>query len=65
MEVLMETQVTDLLAITDRMERGRKSHWSFGSWVVKKGSRVQPRTLDPKGSDVPSTESSQQAVPVF
>lgn len=65
MEVLMETQVTDLLAITDRMERGLKSHWSFGSWGSLEGLPCAAQDLDPKGSDVPSIESSQQAVPVF
>lgn len=31
-KVLMETQVTDLLAVTDRLERELKRLWSFGRW---------------------------------
>lgn len=31
-EVLMETQVTDLLVVTDRLERKLKRLWSFGRW---------------------------------
>lgn len=37
-EVLMETQVTDLLPITDRLERGLKGVGPLGAGVVWKGS---------------------------